>query len=319
MGITGCAKNIQGTIVKNYQQHCRSLSSGNPEDVPDSDLVTNREDIIEANYERHKDVIPRWDKEERSGGLWMETWSTRCLDNNMTLDVGLHVVEGIYGRDGNFIDGPSLGDNNKKGLATDYMSNVIIFGKNPFNVDIIAHWIAGHEPGNIGLFHLAIERGLSSKLNPMEIAVYDWKTDGTAKLTNLTEFTRTPLKTKYLQKDGENYWHMVDEAYEYPTAIEEEKKEFILGGYELSQNYPNPFNPTTTISFTLKKAGHTNLTLFDVRGRKVATLINKPMAAGKHKYVLDANVMILQLSSGTYFYTLKSGSFMETKKMVILK
>jgi hypothetical protein len=323
MGITSCAKNLQGTIVKNYQQHCRALTSGNPEGVPESDLVFDRESRIKTNYERHKEKIPRWDKPGRYGGIWQETWATRCLDNNMTLNAGLHIIEGIYGRDGNFINGPSLGDDNPKGLATDYMSNVVVFGKNPFYVDIIGHWLAGHEPGNFGLFHLAIERGLASVLNPMDIPLYEWKTDGKPVKAKLTDFNRTPLKTYYLQRDydgqTEKYWHLCNEPYDYNTTDLEEIKETIPSEYVLEQNYPNPFNPTTTISFKLKEAGHTNLTLFDLQGRKIATLINKTMPAGKHKYVLDASIMLLQLVSGTYFYRLESGDFVETKKMVLLK
>ena len=323
MGITGCAKNLQGTIVKNYQEHCRRITSGNPNDVPDEDLVINREEIINANYNRHKDAIPRWDKPDRNGGLWQETWGTRCLDNNSVINAGLHIVEGIYGRDGNFVYGPSLGDNNKKGLATDYMSNVIIFGKNPFHVDIIAHWIAGHEPGNFGLFQMAIERGMADILNPMDIPVYEWKSDGTATLTDLTEFPRTPLKTYYLQRDydeqTEDYWHLCNESYEYPTKIEEKEQKNIPANFELKQNYPNPFNPTTTISYSLKKAGHVNLTLYNVKGQKIATLINRRIEAGVHQYLLDADSVILDLSSGTYFYTLKTSGYMKTKKMVVVK
>jgi len=324
MGITGCAKNLQGTIVKNYQEHCRRITSGNPDGVIDENLVANREEIIYANYDRHKDVIPRWDKPYKNGGIWQETWGTRCLDNNSVIKAGLHVVEGIYGRDGDFVSGPSLGDNNPDGLATDYMSNVIIFGKNPFHVDIIAHWIAGHEPGNFGLFHMAMERGLSSKLNPLDIELYEWKTNGAVMEKPLSDFPRTPLKTKYLTRDydgqTETYWHLCNEEYDYtPASVENKGDNNVPTDYTLNQNYPNPFNPTTTISFSLKKDEMVNLTLYNVRGKRVATLINRKMSAGNHSYLLDIDTVNLQLTTGTYFYTLKTGNFTETKKMTVLK
>ncbi len=328
MGITSCVKNLQGTIVKPYQQHCYpSLGYNPPSDIDDVDtghLVENRFDLIEANYLRHKDKIPRWDKPGRSGGVWQETWATRCLDNNSVTKAGLHVVEGIYGRDGNFVNGPSLGDNNQDGLATDYMSNVIIFGKNPFHVDVIAHWIAGHEPGNFGLLHMAKERNFSKKLNPADIELYEWKDDGTATSRTLEYFNRTPLKTYYLQRDyddqTEPYWHLCDEPYDYSaTAIQEDNDRITPNNFELKQNYPNPFNPITTIEFSLKNATHVNLTLFTITGRKVATLINRQMPAGEHQYEVAVDAVNMQLSSGTYIYTLKTKEYIKSKRMTVLK
>lgn len=171
MGLTLCAKNLQGTNTKNYQQHCRQY--GNHVDIYEDDIKQNAFDTILENYNRHlSDGIPRWDRPEQDGGLWMETWASRCLDNNSVIPAGLHVIEGIYGRDGHFMDGPS-----PEGLASDYMTNYIIFGRNPFSVDIIGHWIGGHEPGNFGLFHMAREKGMVSTFNPLNIPVYEWDTE----------------------------------------------------------------------------------------------------------------------------------------------
>ena len=150
MGLTLCAKNLQGSIVKNYQEHCRLW--GDPMLVNSADVRANAFSQIESNYNEHlAQGIPRWDRPGDYGGLWMETWASRCLDNNTVLKAGLHIIEGIYGRDGHFIDGPHAG------LAQDFMTNYIIFGMNPFYVDVIGHWIGGHEPGNFGLFHMARE------------------------------------------------------------------------------------------------------------------------------------------------------------------
>ncbi|MBN1292181.1 MAG: hypothetical protein JXB48_10110, partial [Candidatus Latescibacteria bacterium] len=104
------------------------------------------------------------------------------------------------------------------GRGADKMCNVVIFGLDPFRVDIIAHWLAGHEPGNFGLFHIAIERGLSNVLDPHDIPVYEWK-DGKATLSNLDDFNRTPLLTYYLARDygrgHEPRYHLVDEEFDY--------------------------------------------------------------------------------------------------------
>ncbi|MDW8437021.1 MAG: choice-of-anchor D domain-containing protein [Chloroherpetonaceae bacterium] len=87
--------------------------------------------------------------------------------------------------------------------------------------------------------------------------------------------------------------------------------------FSLEQNYPNPFNPTTVIRYQLPKASDVALELFDVLGRKVATLLNARQSAGTHLYALDATRF--GLASGVYFYRLQAGEFSSTKKMLFLK
>ena len=89
----------------------------------------------------------------------------------------------------------------------------------------------------------------------------------------------------------------------------------IPNSYNLLQNYPNPFNPTTKISFALPKAGNVELKVYDLLGREVATLINETRTAGN--YTVDFNAS--SIASGVYFYTIKSGDFTATKKMVLIK
>lgn len=89
----------------------------------------------------------------------------------------------------------------------------------------------------------------------------------------------------------------------------------IAKGYSLNQNYPNPFNPSTTIKFTLPKADYVQLAVYDISGREAALLINCNMPKGGHTYEFDAS----KLSSGVYFYTLKTPAFTETKRMVLVK
>jgi len=85
--------------------------------------------------------------------------------------------------------------------------------------------------------------------------------------------------------------------------------------YSLNQNYPNPFNPSTTISFSLKNQGQTSLVIYDVLGREIATLVNREMNVGKYDFSFDAS----QLSTGIYYYQIKSGEFVATKKMMLIK
>ncbi|NBC17564.1 MAG: T9SS type A sorting domain-containing protein, partial [Bacteroidetes bacterium] len=85
--------------------------------------------------------------------------------------------------------------------------------------------------------------------------------------------------------------------------------------YALGANYPNPFNPATTISFDLPESGAVTLQVFDVMGRRVATLVDERRPAGQHTVRWDAR----QLSSGIYFYTLRAGDFVATRRMVLMK
>jgi hypothetical protein len=86
--------------------------------------------------------------------------------------------------------------------------------------------------------------------------------------------------------------------------------------FSLSQNYPNPFNPTTTIEFTLSKDGHAVLEIYDVVGRKVATLFDDVAKAGEyHRAVFDGS----RFSSGVYFYRIQAGNLITTRRLVLLK
>ncbi len=85
--------------------------------------------------------------------------------------------------------------------------------------------------------------------------------------------------------------------------------------YELYQNYPNPFNPETTIKFAIPKESKVNLSIYNVLGELVSTLVNEQKKPGYYEYELDAP----NLASGVYLYRIKSGDFVETKKMILLK
>lgn len=90
--------------------------------------------------------------------------------------------------------------------------------------------------------------------------------------------------------------------------------------YSLDQNYPNPFNPTTQVPFALPVAGHVELTVFNVLGQKVTTLVNGEYPAGNHVVEWDGHDADgQQVSSGVYFYRIASNNFTDAKKMMLLK
>lgn len=85
--------------------------------------------------------------------------------------------------------------------------------------------------------------------------------------------------------------------------------------FSLSQNYPNPFNPSTTIKYQLPQAEFVSLKVFDVLGDEIATLVKEEKSSGSY----DVEFKAENLPSGTYFYKLQAGNFVETKKMVLIK
>jgi len=97
------------------------------------------------------------------------------------------------------------------------------------------------------------------------------------------------------------------------TDVREEGK--IANSYKLSQNYPNPFNPSTKIVYAVPAKSDVKLTVYNMVGQKVATLVDGVREAGSY----EAEFFAPNLASGVYYYTLKAGSFTSTKKMLLMK
>lgn len=94
-----------------------------------------------------------------------------------------------------------------------------------------------------------------------------------------------------------------------------EKKPAIQSGFELAQNYPNPFNPTTIITYYIAKRSHVRLTVYDVLGRQVASLVNAEKSPGQYQVTFDGS----ELPSGVYFYRVRAGSYTAVKKLLLIK
>lgn len=91
----------------------------------------------------------------------------------------------------------------------------------------------------------------------------------------------------------------------------------IIDSFILNQNFPNPFNPNTTIQYSLSEKSFVTLKVYDVKGNEIAALVNEKQDRGN--YSVQFSTVKLQLSSGIYFYRLEAGSFVETKRMMLLK
>jgi hypothetical protein len=104
----------------------------------------------------------------------------------------------------------------------------------------------------------------------------------------------------------------IDGKYEYSKEVE---VEIVPNDFNLFQNYPNPFNPATNIKFALPKAARVNLTIYNLLGEKVATLLNEDKEAGFFTVQFDAS----SLSSGVYIYRLTTQDFTKTMKMNFIK
>jgi hypothetical protein len=104
-----------------------------------------------------------------------------------------------------------------------------------------------------------------------------------------------------------------DDFEGFTTSVDE--SETLPLQYSLAQNYPNPFNPTTKIEYSLKEAGAVKISIFNVLGQKVQTLVNESKNAGVHHVSFNAS----SLPSGMYIYRIEAGSFISAKKMMLLK
>jgi hypothetical protein len=160
-------------------------------------------------------------------------------------------------------------------------------------------------------------------------------------LTNSNGDSLVELSEKSLSFDTDNYpdgdYRIIIEVYDEAgnfdidsmdvkfkngNPVGAENDDGKIYSFQLEQNYPNPFNPSTTLSFVISHRSFVTLKVYDVLGNEIATLVNEELSAGEYEVELSAashSGNIRNLTSGIYFYQLRAGNFIQTKKMVYLK
>ena len=99
------------------------------------------------------------------------------------------------------------------------------------------------------------------------------------------------------------------------TTLSAPEDSYMPMEYSLEQNWPNPFNPSTSIRYSLKEAGLTTLSIFDIMGREVMELVNENQPVGRYQLSFDGS----QVPAGLYFYRITSGEFSSVRKMLLIK
>ncbi|MFI5407223.1 MAG: T9SS type A sorting domain-containing protein, partial [Nitrososphaerales archaeon] len=137
---------------------------------------------------------------------------------------------------------------------------------------------------------------------------------------NLTNYLSSQFKIRFRLRTDNNTtrdgWYLDDIGifiYTIPTEVLNETEPAFK--FSLEQNYPNPFNPVTSIKYSIAEDGIVNLAIYNLLGEKVATVVNEEKSAGSYEVEFKAD----NLPSGIYFYKLQAGSFIETKKMIMLR
>jgi hypothetical protein len=202
MCLTQAVKNEQGLVVLPFVRFCAGwpMVTGVP-DFMKPDINPRAEELVNRFFERHvKMNYARYQSRADLGPIRQEIWAHKTLDNHSVLKSGLGMIEAIYP------DGPG---------CEKVLSNMVLFGKEQFRLDLIGLYLGGHEPGNIHLNRIAKERGLTDTFNPWEVPIFEWEPGGRAVARKLTDFPRTPIPTYYLQKDGEPQYHLCDEPFDY--------------------------------------------------------------------------------------------------------
>lgn len=190
---------------------------------------------------------------------------------------------------------------------------LISFHAEVVNSQVELTWITATETNNMGF---EIQKCLTQTLSEGD-GLQTW---GTIGFVDGNGTTTIPQSYSFIDKNvvAGNYKYKLkqldfDGTFEYSNVVEVEVTS--PSTFSLKQNYPNPFNPSTVISYQLPISVDVTLKVYDVLGNEVATLINKEKSAGSYEVEFNAS----SLPSGTYFYQLKAGSFIEAKKMILIR
>ncbi|MGA3286995.1 MAG: T9SS type A sorting domain-containing protein [Bacteroidota bacterium] len=151
--------------------------------------------------------------------------------------------------------------------------------------------------------------------NPPSGTVYDPENDGIPlQSLGVHEHWNNPTNKQYSRNLGTgNGIELIQIINNTPTVVEHSSSD-ISETFTLFENYPNPFNPSTKIRYAIPQNSFITLKVFDLRGREIVTLVNEKKASGNYEVTFNAS----NLSSGIYFYQLKTENYIQTKKMILL-
>lgn len=183
------------------------------------------------------------------------------------------------------------------GITTSIVHNVEIHG----NYAIISHYTAGVRVVDI-----------TNPASPNEVAWYDTYPSSNTNTFNGCWGVFTFPSGKIIGSDRQTGLYVLKTTFNITGTV---SGTVLPKNYDLKQNYPNPFNPSTTIKYSLPKAGSISLKIYDVEGRLVGTLADGFETAGEHSVIYDASA----LASGIYFYTLYANGFKNSKRMILIK
>jgi hypothetical protein len=175
---------------------------------------------------------------------------------------------------------------------------------------VVLNWSTATELNNYG-FEIEKTQGLNGK----------WFTAGFVNGNGNSEEVIKYTFTDKFPFTGKSYYRLkqidYDGSYEYSEIVSVDYSG--VTEYELSQNYPNPFNPVTDINYSIPNPGKVSLKIYNILGVEVAELVNEYKEAGKHSVEFSTRLLKGELGSGVYFYTLNSGNFVQTRKMIVIK
>ncbi|MFZ1517422.1 MAG: T9SS type A sorting domain-containing protein [Ignavibacteriaceae bacterium] len=188
---------------------------------------------------------------------------------------------------------------------------LLSFTSSVIDNDVILNWQTATETNNQGF---QIERRKTQDERSEE-----WNTLG---FVNGKGTTTEPQSYSFVDENltsGKYQYRLkqidFDGTFEYSNTVEVEINSPTK--FSLKRNYPNPFNPSTSIQYSISSRQFVTLKVYDVLGKEVATLVNEEKPAGM--YNVEFRMQNLDLSSGIYFYQLKAGDYIETKKMILMK
>ena len=230
-----------------------------------------------------------------NGGTMLNTYGIRALVFNST---GTH---SLYAGCGS-ATGQGVYEYTFSVVPVEFVS----FSASVFGNDVNLSWVTASETNNFG-FEVERTDARNSVWNKVGFVFGN----GTSTELNYYSFTDQSVpvgqylyRLKQIDLDG---------SFDYSDQVEVDI--ISATNYVLMQNYPNPFNPSTRISFSIPQSGFASVKVYDVLGNEVATIIDKELSAGSFEIQFNAS----GLTSGVYYYTLKSGNFVQSKKMILLR